>query len=110
METVIEKKLSIQMERNKKYKTVEEVLKLNEEYGVVEFVLEENNKLIHVALEDSGLKEKYIQVLNVDRGSHIVHFPSSKFVFQEGDKVILYGQIDNIKELVLEQASENLNA
>lgn len=109
IEKYIERQLLIQMERNKKYKTVEEVLKLNDEFGVAEFVLEENNKLIDVSLENSGLKEKYIQVLNIDRGSHIIHFPRSKFIFQEGDKVVLYGQLDNIKELVLEQTSENLN-
>ncbi|TCO79449.1 TrkA C-terminal domain-containing protein [Marinisporobacter balticus] len=109
MEKYIERQLLIQMERNKKYKTVEEALKLNDEFGIAEFVLEENNNLVDRALENSGLKEKYIQVLNVDRGSHMVHFPSSKFVFQQGDKIVLYGQLDNIKELVLKQANENLN-
>lgn len=110
METFIEKQLLRQMKRNKKYRTVEEVLKLNDEFGVAEFVLEQDNGLINVALEDSGLKQKYIQVLNVDRGSHLVHFPSSKFVFQQGDKIVVYGQLRSIKELVLQQTTGRVNA
>jgi len=107
MEKLIEKQLLKQMERNKKYKTVEEVLKLNDEFGVAEFIIEENSHLIGVPLEQAGLKQKYIQVLNIDRGSHLVHFPSSKFVFQQGDKVIVYGQLDSIKELILKQVQED---
>lgn len=106
MEQFIEKRLEKQMHRNKRYKTVEEVLKLNDEYGVAEFVIGERNRLIGVSLEASGLKQTYIQVLNVDRGSHMVHFPSSKFVFQQGDKVVVYGKLYNIKELVMEKTYE----
>lgn len=107
MEKFIEKHLINQMERNKKYKTVEEVLKLNDEFGVAEFIIEENSRLIDIPLEKSGLKGMYIQVLNVDRGSHLIHFPSSKFIFKQGDKVIVYGQLENIKELILEQVQED---
>lgn len=106
IERFIEKRLEKQMQRNKKYKTVEEVLKLNDEYGVAEFIIGERNRLIGVSLEASGLKQTYIQVLNVDRGSHMVHFPSSKFVFQHGDKVIVYGKLYSIKELVMEKSNE----
>ena len=103
MEKFIEKQLLRQMEHNKKYKTVEEVLRLNDEYGVAEFVIEENCRLVGLPLEKAGLKQKYIQVLNIDRGSHLIHFPNSSFVFQQGDKVVVYGQLDSIKELVLRQ-------
>ncbi|WP_026478347.1 TrkA C-terminal domain-containing protein [Alkaliphilus transvaalensis] len=103
LENIIEEQLVKQMKKNTKYKTVEEVLKLNEEYGVAEFIIEENHDLIGVSLEKSGLKENYIQVLNVDRGSHIVHFPRNNLLFREGDKVIVYGQVEKIKEFIMAQ-------
>ena len=107
MEKFIEKQLLRQMDRNKKYKTVEEVLKLNDEYGVAEFIIEDDSRLIGVSLDESGLKERFIQVLNIDRGSHLIHFPSSKFVFNQGDKIVVYGQLDSIKELLLENVHED---
>lgn len=103
LEVFIEKQLNKKMKINKKYRTVEEVLKLNDEYGVVEFVVENENKLLNKSLENSELTEKHIQVLNIDKGSHIIHFPSIKFVFREGDKVIVYGHLDNISELIVDQ-------
>ncbi|MFZ5965727.1 MAG: TrkA C-terminal domain-containing protein [Bacillota bacterium] len=105
LERFIEIQLLKQMEKNKKYRTVEEVLKLNDEFGVAEFIIDERNKLIGLSLQDSGLKQKYIQVLNVDRGSHFIHFPNSKFIFQQGDRVVVYGQLESIKELVMAQVT-----
>ena len=107
MERYIEKQLKKQMNRNNKRRTVEEVLKLNDEYGVAEFIIEESSGLVGIVLEESDLKQRFIQVLNVDRGSHIVHFPDSKLVFQQGDKVVVYGQLDNIQALILEQIIES---
>lgn len=103
LEIFIERQLNKRMKRNKKYKTVDEVLKLNDEYGVVEFVIEEDNNLLNKTLKNSGLSERHIQVLNVDRGSHIVHFPTIDFIFREGDRVIVYGNLENISTLILNQ-------
>ncbi len=106
IENLIEKQLIKQMKKNLRYKTVEEVLKLNDEYGVAEFVIEENNILLGVALEKSGLKQNYIQVLNIDRGSHIVHFPKNNMVFRHGDKVLVYGQLEKIREFIITQKEQ----
>jgi len=101
LEAVIEKQLEKQMNNFSKNKTVEEVLRLNDEYGVAEFIIDEKSSLLGLTLKNSGLKQSYIQVLNIDRGSHMVHFPKNDFIFQLGDKVVVYGLINSIKELVL---------
>jgi hypothetical protein len=44
--------------------------------------------------------------MNVDRGSLMVHFSSSNFVFQHRDKVVVYGKRYSIKELVMEKSNE----
>lgn len=108
LEKSIEKILIKKMAKNKKYKTVEEVLKLNDEFGVAEFMIEDGSKLEGITLMESDLTDQSIQVLNVDRGAHIIHFPKRDLIFRVGDKVTVYGNLDNIKELVIKQYSENL--
>ncbi|MTI66378.1 MAG: hypothetical protein FH753_07235 [Firmicutes bacterium] len=103
LEMFIEKQLLKRMKKVNKYKTVEEVLKLNDEYGVMEFVIEEGSVLEGKTLKGSGLSERHIQVLNVDRGSHILHFPTVNFKFKEGDKVLVYGHLENMKKLIVKQ-------
>ncbi|WP_425449821.1 TrkA C-terminal domain-containing protein [Dethiothermospora halolimnae] len=108
-EKLIEKKLGKRMEKMKRHKTVEQVLKLNDEYGVAEFVIEDGNRLIGKTLGSSKLTHKHIQVLNIDRGSHIVHFPRGNSVFKQGDVVTVYGKLENIKHLVIKQYSTGLS-
>lgn len=107
LEKSIEKILIKKMAKNKKYRTVEEVLKLNDEFGVAEFMIDDESKLEGITLMESDLTDKYIQVLNIDRGAHIIHFPKRDLVFRVGDKVTVYGNLDNIKELVSKQYSQN---
>lgn len=108
-ESFLEKLLRRRMKIYSKYRSVEEVLHLNDKYGVVDFVIDEGNVLVGVSLAKSKLKENYIQVLNIDKGSHIIHFPKNDFVFSIGDKVLVYGQIEKINEFILEQKRSNLD-
>lgn len=103
LEGIIERQLVKQMKDHSKNKTVEEVLRLNDEYGVAEFIIDEKSPLMGITLNNSGLKQNYIQVLNVDRGSHMVHFPKNDFIFQLGDKVVVYGLINSIKEMIIKE-------
>ena len=106
-ERFLEIKLRRRMKIYSKYKTVEEVLKLNDEYGVLDFVIGENSMLVGLSLQQAQLKDNYIQVLNIDRGSHIIHFPKNDFSFMVGDKVLVYGQIDRINEFIIKQTFIN---
>jgi hypothetical protein len=99
----IEKTILNKMKKNNKYRSVDEVLKLNDEYGVSEIVLNENSTLCNISLDKSNLKSRNIQVLNVDRGSHIIHFPQPSLVFKTADKIVVYGKIHSITELIMEQ-------
>ncbi|ABR49693.1 TrkA-C domain protein [Alkaliphilus metalliredigens QYMF] len=105
-ESIIERQLLKQMNINRKYKTAEEVLNLNDEYGVAEFIIDEDSGLLGSTLEKSGLKQNYIQVLNIDRGGKMIHFPKHTFVFQSGDKLVVYGQIENIKEFIVKDQND----
>ncbi|AKL94709.1 K+ transport system [Clostridium aceticum] len=102
-ESFLEKFLRHRMKVNSKYRSVEEVLRLNDEYGVVDFVIEEGHSLVGTSLVTAKLKENHIQVLNIDRGSYIIHFPKSDFIFAIGDKVLVYGEVEKINEFILSQ-------
>lgn len=99
-DSFLEKYIKRQMNYNKKRKTIDEVLNLNSEFGVAEIHIEEGSSICGMTLKDAALKDKFIQVLNIDRGSHIVHFPRATFEFQPADKIIVYGKIDSIKEFI----------
>ncbi|AOY77884.1 TrkA C-terminal domain-containing protein [Clostridium formicaceticum] len=102
-ENFLEKFLRHRMKVNSKYRSVEEVLRLTDEYGVVDFVIEEGHSLVGTSLMKAKLKENYIQVLNIDRGSHIIHFPKTDFTFAVGDKVLVYGKVAKINQFILSQ-------
>ncbi len=109
-ESLIEKQLRNRMKKMTKYRTVEEVLNLNAEYGVAELIIEEGNRLIGMSLGEAKLTRMNIQVLNIDRGSYIIHFPKGSSVFMQGDRVTVYGKLENIKELVVNQYKEHKSA
>lgn len=99
-DNLLEKYIKRQMKLNKKYKTIDEVLNLNNEFGVAEIYVEEGSSICGMMLKDAALKDKFIQVLTIDRGSHIVYFPMATFEFQPADKITVYGKIDSIKEFM----------
>lgn len=106
-DALLEKYISKQLKVGYKNKTVNEVLKLNNEFGVAEIILEEYSPLCNAALKETQLKERYIQILNIDRGSHILHFPNANTLLQAGDRIVVYGKIESIKDLILEQRKQN---
>lgn len=108
-EKFLEIKLRRRMKVYSKYKTVEEVLNLNDEYGVLDFVIGDKNRLVGLTLSQAQLKENYMQVLNIDRGSHMIHFPKSDFQFMVGDKVLVYGQVEKINAFIINQTFNNKN-
>jgi len=90
-----------------KNRTVDEVLKLGNGFGVVEFLIDDRNPLVDVTLKYSGLKTQQIQVLNVERGDQIIKFPRWSLKFREGDKVLVYGNIENISKVASEKIDES---
>ena len=46
------------------------------------------------------LKDKFIQILKIDRGSEVVEFPNAETMVLHGDIIIVYGKIDAIKQFM----------
>ena len=65
-------------------------------YGIYNLTLDENSILDGVSLKNSGLKEHHILILNIDKGSHFIGFPTRDYVLEKGDNLLLYGKVDEI--------------
>ncbi len=105
IEKILEKSF-LQKSKTNKSKTVEQVLKLKDDYGVVEFLIESDHPLVGVTLAQSNLKKQEIQVLNIERGNFIEQFPQKNYIFKEGDRVVVYGKIENIKKIAVPKLSD----
>lgn len=65
-------------------------------YGVFNIFVDDNSLLIGIALKDANLKPRKMIVLNVDKGDEFIGFPTSKYVIEKGDNLLIYGKIDEV--------------
>ncbi|MGL5329917.1 MAG: TrkA C-terminal domain-containing protein [Peptostreptococcaceae bacterium] len=66
-------------------------------YSICEVYLSENHELIGVSIKESKLTDIEIKVLSVDQGHDFINFPYPEYVFEENDKLTVYGNTHNIK-------------
>lgn len=71
-----------------------------EDFGIIDIVLEEDNFLIGTKLKDSQLKANFMQVLQIDKGNKFHPFPKPDYIFETGDKLTVYGNLNKIKETI----------
>lgn len=94
----IERQLS--RHRSLQKRSVEEVLKLDREYGVAEVVLKENSFLVGQTIADSKIRDQDIFILAIERGDKFIHSPRGNQTLQAEDKLIVYGNMRNIRLLL----------
>ena len=82
-----------------------EVLHLSDEYGVAEIVLRPEAPLVGQSIADSKIRDKGIFIMAIERGSVFIHSPRGKEILEAGDKLIVYGKTESIKNCLLEQSS-----
>lgn len=80
-------------------KPVEEVLRLGDTYGVAEVWIKEGSELAGKTLAQAELTEKTILVLAIEREGQFIHMPRSFDRIQEGDKLLIYGDLKNMRQL-----------
>ncbi|GAV23085.1 cation:proton antiporter regulatory subunit [Carboxydothermus pertinax] len=84
-----------------------EVLRLSDEYGVAEFVLHPEAPLVGQSIADSKIRDKGIFIMAIERGNSFIHSPRGKEVLEAGDKLIVYGKTESIKNCLLQQSILN---
>jgi len=95
-----EKVLARRMKEVRGYK-IDRILNLSPEYSIYELVVDAHSPLCDKTLREAHLKEKFIQILKIDRGEKVVDFPTAETVILQGDRIIVYGKIAAISQCVL---------
>lgn len=97
----IENALEKAIEKNERWKRLNNInltlISKNKGYGIYEIYLPRDSFLIGRSILNSGLKEKEIQVLSIDKGDKLVNFPRADYIFDYFDKITVYGNLKSVK-------------
>ena len=69
-------------------------------FGVADLLIPEGSSLVGKTIAESTLRERDIAVLNLHRGTSIFSNPRSDRVIEAGDKLLCYGRLDLMRDLV----------
>ena len=81
----------------------EDLLHLLEGYGLVRAIITEDSSLIGGSLSESGLSEKELVVLGIERGKSWIPIPKAKEAIQEGDRIVVYGPLEVLRDIFKEE-------
>ena len=82
---------------------VRQRLTVTKGYGVAELTIPEGYELVGRSIEDSGLREKDIAVLTLQRGTSVISNPRGTRVIEAGDRLLCYGRLEEMRHLVGER-------
>lgn len=69
-------------------------------YGVAEIYVHSESNLVGKTIKDSGLREKDIVVLTINRGASVISNPRGSREIQSEDRLLCYGKLDEMKDLI----------
>ncbi len=75
-------------------------LTVSKGYGVNEIFIPKGSEYVGKNIEESGLREKDINVLTLHSENKIIPNPSSKRILQANSKLLCFGKLDEMKDLV----------
>ncbi|MBN9606580.1 MAG: RimK family alpha-L-glutamate ligase [Actinomycetales bacterium] len=69
-------------------------------YGVAELLVQPGAGIVGTSIGDSGLLERDITVLTLNRGSTVIPNPRRSQVLQDGDRLLCFGKLDEMRSMV----------
>jgi hypothetical protein len=81
-------------------KTIAEILRLAENYGVAEIEITKDSKNCGLNLREANFRQKDILILAIERDKQILPAPKASDILKEGDSLICYGKLKNMQEAV----------
>ncbi|MGB1685797.1 MAG: cation:proton antiporter regulatory subunit [Pseudomonadales bacterium] len=60
----------------------------------------EGSKYVGLAIRDTDLNERDINVLTLYRGAKIIPNPNTSRVLEPGDKILCYGKLEAMREMI----------
>ena len=80
-----------------KQKVLEELFHLPKGYGLAQLTITRRSKENGRSLAEAGFSGKDILVLSIARKDKMISFPHAGDIIKEGDRLLCYGLIENIK-------------
>jgi ribosomal protein S6--L-glutamate ligase len=75
---------------------------LDKGYGVAEIQIAKNSEIIGTAIKEAGFREKDIVIMSINRNHTMISNPKSTREVLEGDTLLCFGKLENMKSLILE--------
>ncbi len=79
---------------------VRQRLTVSKGYGVVDVSIPVGSQLVGKTIENSGLRDRDIVVLNLHRGTSVISNPKNTRTIEADDKLLCYGKLDSMRELI----------
>ncbi|GAA5155797.1 RimK family alpha-L-glutamate ligase [Nocardioides marinquilinus] len=69
-------------------------------YGVAELLVQAASDLVGAALGDSGLRERDVTVLTLQRGTAVIPNPRPDNVLEAGDRLLCFGKLEEMRSMI----------
>ena len=80
---------------------IDQLLNLSPDFGIYEIIVDPDSFICGKTLREVHLKEHFIQILKIDRGSEMLDFPTADTQVHAGDRMIAYGKIDALTKMIV---------
>jgi len=79
---------------------VRQRLTVSRGYGVTEILIREGSEYVGRTIAESGLREKDINALTLNRGTTVIPNPKATRVLEDGDRLLCFGKLELMRDLV----------
>lgn len=79
---------------------VRQRLTVSRGYGVTELHVPDGSEWIGSTIEQSGLRERDINVLTLQRGTSVIPNPKGNRDLQAGDRLLCFGRLEQMREMI----------
>jgi ribosomal protein S6--L-glutamate ligase len=79
---------------------VRQRLSVSRGYGVAELLVREDGSFVGAPLGDSGLDERDIRVLTVQRGTRVIPNPKPSLILEANDQLLCFGSLEEMRGMI----------
>ena len=79
-------------------------------YGVAEIHIPEGSDFVGKTIAASGLRDRDLNILTLNRGASVISNPSGDRALEANDRLLCYGKLETMRELVPEKRRRKLKA
>jgi hypothetical protein len=86
--------------------TSEELFLLTDDFGLMRVIVTENSPFLNEEFLEAIRRRNAIFILGIERGRRWISLPGPQEIIDEGDRLIVYGRVPAIQEMVKKGTSE----